>query len=117
MSKRAIAKSIITITDAAVNQIKHLLQSKQDKNIIGVHLSTKLRGCSGNSYVMNYAENKLPTDEHIHHKGVDVYVDNKTVFLIIGTEMDYVENNVTSEFVFSNPNAKGTCGCGESFNT
>jgi len=117
MSKRAIIKSIITITDAAVNQIKHLIQGKQDKNIIGVHLSTKLRGCSGNSYVMNYTESKLPTDEHVHCKGIDVYVDNKTVFLIIGTEMDYVENNVTSEFVFSNPNAKGTCGCGESFNT
>ena len=46
-----------------------------------------------------------------------VYVDNKTVFLIVGSEMDYIENQVTSEFVFSNPNAKGICGCGESFNT
>lgn len=117
MSKRSIMKSIITITDAAANQMKYLLQRKQDPNIIGIHLSTKLRGCSGNSYVMNYAESKKPTDEHVHYNGVDVYVDNKTVFLIIGTEMDYVENQVTSEFVFSNPNAKGICGCGESFNT
>ena len=117
MSKRSQVKAVITVTESAVNRIKYLLHKKKDPNIIGIHLSTKLRGCNGNSYEMNYTQNKLPTDEHVHYKGVDVYIDNKTLFKIIGTEMDFVENKISSEFIFTNPNAKGTCGCGESFHT
>lgn len=56
MSKRSQVKSVITVTDSAVNRIKYLLNKKQDPNIIGIHLSTKLRGCNGNSYVMNYTK-------------------------------------------------------------
>jgi iron-sulfur cluster assembly 1 len=115
MSKRSIVKSAITITDSALNRIRHLLNHQTDPNIIGIHLSTQLRGCNGNQYVMNYAKNKSPTDEHVHYKGVDVYIDNRALFQIIGTQMDFVENSVSSEFVFNNPNAKATCGCGESF--
>ena len=65
MSKRSIMKSIITITDAAANQIKYLLQRKQDPNIIGIHLSTKLRGCSGNSYVMNLCLKLIESVSHL----------------------------------------------------
>ena len=117
MSKRSQVKSVITITNSAVNRIKYLLNKKQDPNIIGIYLSTKLRGCNGNSYSMNYTQNKLPTDEHVHCKGIDVYIDNKALFHIIGTEMDFIKNKISSEFIFNNPNEKNTCGCGESFHT
>ena len=115
MSKRLL-KSAISLTESAVNRIKYLLNQKKDKDIIGIHLSTKLRGCNGNSYVMNYAKTKNPVDEHVSYGGVDIYIDNKTLFNIIGTKMDFIDNDTSSEFVFINPNSKGACGCGESFN-
>lgn len=116
MSKNTVARSVITITDTAVNRIKYLLNLKKDSSIIGLHLSTKTRGCNGSSYVMNYTKERKLLDEHVAYKGINVYIDNKTLFQIIGTKMDFVENNISSEFTFTNPNATGTCGCGESFN-
>ena len=75
------------------------------------------RGCNGYSYVMNYAEpdevGKL--DELVEEKDVRVIVDSKALMFLVGTEMDYVDDEIKSEFVFNNPNSKGTCGCGESF--
>lgn len=66
---------------------------------------------------MNYAEktdySKL--DELIEQRGVRVIVDSKALIFLIGTEMDYVDNDIKAEFVFNNPNIKGECGCGESF--
>ena len=67
---------------------------------------------------MNYCEdaaeiNKL--DEVVEDKEVRVIVDQKALMFIVGMEMDYIDNEIKSEFVFNNPNAKGTCGCGESF--
>ena len=109
-------KSVITVTDAAVSRIKHLLNKSHDPSIIGVRLSTRLRGCNGNAYTMTYTHAEIVTDEHVHHKGIDVYIDSKSLFHLVGTEMDFVENSGSSEFVFNNPNAKSTCGCGESFN-
>ena len=68
--------------------------------------------------MLNYAEEgeaigKL--DEIVEEKDVKVIVDSKALMFLIGTEMDYVDNEIKSEFVFNNPNSKGTCGCGESF--
>lgn len=116
MSKKTVARSVITITDTAVNRIKYLIKQNKDPNIIGLHLSTKLRGCNGNSYVMKYIKEPHLLDEHVSYKGINVYIDNKTLFQVIGTKMDFVENKISSEFTFTNPNATSTCGCGESFN-
>ena len=83
----------------------------------GVRIGVKRRGCNGYSYIMQYSEGndvgKL--DELIEERGVRVIVDSKALMFLIGTEMDYVDNEIKSEFVFNNPNSKGTCGCGESF--
>jgi len=68
---------------------------------------------------MNYADSENEVgklDELIEEKGVRVIVDSKALMFLIGTEMDFVEDEIKSEFVFNNPNAKGECGCGESFN-
>ena len=85
--------------------------------MFGVRIGVKRRGCNGYSYIMQYSEGndvgKL--DELIEERGVRVIVDSKALMFLIGTEMDYVDNEIKSEFVFNNPNSKGTCGCGESF--
>lgn len=107
----------IKITTRAADRIKDLLSSKED--VIGVRLSVKRRGCNGYSYTMNYSKPDDATnakDEKVTAHGVQVFVDPKAVFFLVGTEMDYEETELSSEFKFNNPNSKGQCGCGESFN-
>ncbi len=93
-----------------------MLSNKEDA--IGVRVSVKKRGCNGYSYIMNYAlkDEDHKKDEEVKFEGVSVFVDPKAVFFIVGTEMDFVETALSSEFTFTNPNSKGECGCGESFN-
>ena len=124
-SKRRSLKSLIApikLTDRAVERIKEIIDSKPDEkkgNIAGIRIGVKRRGCNGLSYTMNYVEtDNIPVkDEVVEKGGVKVWVDPLATMHIVGTEMDYEETELASEFTFNNPNAKGECGCGESFNT
>ncbi|TAD88974.1 MAG: iron-sulfur cluster assembly accessory protein [Alphaproteobacteria bacterium] len=109
-----MAGQAMTITDAAAERVKALLD-KRGKPSVGVRIGVKTKGCSGLSYSLEYADEQNRFDEVIEDKGVRVLVDPKAVMFIIGTEMDYVEERMQSGFVFRNPNEKGRCGCGESF--
>jgi iron-sulfur cluster assembly 1 len=112
--KRRELPAPIKLTDRAADRIKQLMASKPDK--VGVRLGVKRRGCNGYSYTMNYADEKPPKDEEVADKGVRVFVDPLATFYIVGTTMDWEETELSAEFTFTNPNAKGSCGCGESFN-
>jgi len=67
------------------------------------------------SYVFEYAEEKKKLEEEVSTKGVKIFIDAAAIMFILGSEMDYVEEQLESKFVFNNPNAKNVCGCGESF--
>ena len=104
----------ITLTPAAEARIAELM-SRAPEGAIGVKLSTPRRGCSGLAYSVDYVieENKL--DEKIVTPGGTFYVDGASVLYLVGSVMDWREDDFAAGFVFENPNAKGACGCGESF--
>lgn len=110
-----LKKNIITLTDAAAKRIEYLLSSRQ-KESLGIKVKVKTGGCSGLSYVIEYADDKGKYDEEIQDKGVKMLIDPKAIMYLIGSVMDYFEDQFKSGFIFTNPNEKGKCGCGKSFN-
>ena len=106
-------KQIITLSDKAASRIKEVLS--RDGKSLGVRIGVKSGGCAGMEYVMEYAKESKPEDELIEEKGVKVFVDPGAVMYLLGTEMDYKEEEFSSSFVFKNPNETERCGCGESF--
>jgi len=109
-----MSKQIITLSDNAVRRIKEIMANTKEP-AIGVRIGVKPGGCAGMSYVMEYAKSSNPRDEIIHEKGVKVLIDPKAVMYLLGTEMDYKSEELSSSFVFKNPNETERCGCGESF--
>lgn len=105
----------MTLTDAAANQVKSLL-ARRDKPSLGIRIGVKSGGCSGLKYFVEYADAKNQYDEVIHDRGVTIFIDPKALMYLLGTEMNYVEEEFKSGFTFTNPNEKGKCGCGSSFN-
>jgi iron-sulfur cluster assembly protein len=89
--------------------------SNAENESLGVRVSVKTGGCAGMSYVMEYTKEVNPTDEVIEDKGVKVFVDSSALMYLLGTEMDYKIEELSSSFVFNNPNETERCGCGESF--
>lgn len=109
-----MSQPVLTLTPAAADRVKQLL-STRGKPSLGIRVGIRMKGCSGNAYTIEFADEVGPYDEKIESHGVTVLVDPKAVMFILGSEMDFVEDKLSSGFVFNNPNAKGTCGCGESF--
>ncbi len=104
----------ITLTAAAEQRIADLM-SRAPAGAIGVKLSTPRRGCSGLAYSVDYVSEELKFDEKIETPGGTFYVDGGSVLYLVGSVMDWREDDFAAGFVFENPNAKGACGCGESF--
>ena len=109
-----IRPAALILTPSAEARIAALMADAPE-GAIGVKLSTPRRGCSGLAYSVDYVTEADPFDEKIVTDGGDFYVDGGSILYLIGSTMDWVEDDFTAGFVFQNPNANGSCGCGESF--
>ena len=109
-----MTKQVISLSDQAADRIKEIMSSA-DNDSIGVRVGVKSGGCAGMSYIMEYAKEIKPNEEIIEDKGVKVLIDPKAIIYLLGTEMDYKQEEFSSQFVFKNPNETERCGCGESF--
>lgn len=105
-------KAAITLSPKAVEHLRGLLDSPDPKLI---RVGVKNRGCSGLTYHLEYVDKPGKFDEEVAQDGVKVLIDSKALFSIIGSEMDWIDDKLSSRFIFNNPNSKGQCGCGESF--
>lgn len=104
----------VILTKGAEARIAELM-SDAPEGAIGVKLSTPRRGCSGLAYSVDYVTEEAKFDEKIETPGGTFYIDGASVLYLVGSTMDWAEDDFTAGFVFENPNAKGACGCGESF--
>ena len=104
----------VILTPAAEARVAALMAAAPGDSI-GVKLSTPRRGCSGLAYSVDYVTEANAFDERIETPGGTFFIDGGSVLYLVGSTMDWVEDDFTAGFVFANPNAKGSCGCGESF--
>ncbi len=109
-----MAKPILTVTDSAAEKIRAILASREIP-AAGVRLSTPQKGCSGLSYKVDYVDVPNPMDERVETPAGVLFIDPMSILYLIGSEMDWQEDDFAEGFVFRNPNEKGRCGCGESF--
>ncbi len=112
-SRRPLPAAII-LTPAAEARIAKLM-AEAPAGTIGVKLSTPRRGCSGLAYSVDYVSEAVAFDERIETPGGTFFIDGGSVLYLVGSTMDWVEDDFAAGFTFANPNAKGSCGCGESF--
>src|ERR1041384_3481577 len=94
---------VMRLTDAAADRIKAIM-AKADKPFAGVRVGVKNGGCAGMAYTMEYAESAAKFDEVVEDKGVKLLIDPKAVLFLLGTEMDFKVDKLSSTFVFNNPN-------------
>ncbi|CAI8028391.1 Iron-sulfur cluster assembly 1 homolog, mitochondrial [Geodia barretti] len=123
-------RAALELTPSALTKVRSLLSENSEAvsafvqnpelkfehgSQVGLRVGVRTRGCNGLSYTMDYATERGKLDEEVVQDGVRIFLDKKAQLTLLGTEMDYVETKLAREFVFNNPNAKGMCGCGESF--
>lgn len=104
----------LTLTPGAEARVAALM-AQAPEGVVGVRLSTPRRGCSGLAYSVDYVTDPDPIDEAIPVGDTTLWVDAGSLLYLVGSTMDWQEDDFTAGFVFQNPNAKGACGCGESF--
>lgn len=106
----------ITVTSSAAQKIKEQLGRRaQSTPTSGLRIGVRGGGCSGLTYVIEFADQPRAHDRVIEQDGVKVYVDPKSAIYLDGTELDYEMKLLQQGFKFKNPKAKSACGCGESF--
>ena len=105
---------MITLTGSAIREVKRVMA---EQNLTHAFLRVGVRGggCAGLSYFLAFDTERFPHDRSFEVDGVTVVVDTKSYFYLNGTTLDFVQHGLTRGFVFRNPNARQTCGCGSSF--
>jgi iron-sulfur cluster assembly protein len=111
---------VLKLTDRAASRIRAIMAQRdeieQAGKAPGLRIGVKKGGCAGMEYTMEWTADKKPFDEVVEHDGARVLIDAKAVIYLLGSEMDYKTDKLASQFVFTNPNQTGACGCGESVN-
>lgn len=106
----------VTLTEKAAKEIATIIQSQElDKDAVRLRLGVKGGGCSGFSYVLDLTETQKDTDELFEQHGIKIICDPKSLLYLSGTTVDFKDELMGRGFVFNNPNASATCGCGSSF--
>ena len=108
------SRAPITVTESAIERVK-LLLDQRGKPSKGIRIGVRTKGCSGLSYTLEYADEISAYDEVVALGDIQILIDPKAIMFIMGSQMDFVDSELQSGFVFHNPNEKGRCGCGESF--
>jgi len=104
---------VVTLTDAAAARMREIMAGAEGK-FIGVRIGVKNGGCAGMEYTMDYATDAGPLEEVVEENGIKVLIDPKAILFLIGSQIDFVTEKLSSRFVFNNPNQTDACGCGES---
>src|ERR1700752_1210534 len=115
MSTARPRTQVMKLTERAADRIKAILDERGAAGA-GLRIGVKKGGCAGMEYTMEWAAEQKPFDEVVEQHGAKGLIDPKAVMYLLGTEMDYRTEKLSSQFVFSNPNQTGACGCGESVN-
>ena len=110
-----IQQGEIAVTENAAREIKSIMLENQIDDKFGLRVGVKGGGCSGFTYSLGFDNEVKESDTIIEDKGVKIIVDGKSLFYLMGTELDFSGGLNGKGFVFNNPNANKTCGCGESF--
>lgn len=103
---------VMKLTDAAARRVRDIMA--QRPGVVGLKIGVKKGGCAGMEYTMSWAEAVTKFDEVVEDKGARILIDPMAIMYLIGTEMDYKTDKLSSQFVFNNPNQLSACGCGES---
>ena len=107
--------SSITITEKALKQVHQIMNENNIPENYALRVSVKGGGCSGFTYNLGFDGDEKDGDTNLQHDGFNIVVDGKSLFYIMGMELDYSDGLNGKGFLFNNPNATKTCGCGESF--
>lgn len=106
----------VFLTETAAREIKTIVQQQElDAEKVRLRVGVKGGGCSGFSYVLDLTETQKETDEVFEHHGIKVICDPKSLLYLNGTTVDFRDEIMGRGFVFQNPNATSSCGCGSSF--
>ncbi len=106
---------MIQLTDKAAEEVKRLIQTQNLPESVGLRVGVKGGGCSGLSYSLNFDTEQRENDRVFDSRGVKILVDSKSFLYLSGTRLDYTDGLNGSGFIFDNPNASQSCGCGSSF--
>jgi iron-sulfur cluster assembly protein len=109
-----MALAIMTMTDAAANRIRDIVDARPDDEAKGVRVGIKKGGCAGMEYTVDLVSEPDAKDDHIEHNGAHLWIDPAAMLYLLGTEMDFEVTKLRTGFVFNNPNESSACGCGES---
>ena len=113
MTEHSARPKAMSLTEAAAARVREIMAAKGG-GAIGLRVGVRNGGCAGMSYTMEVAQSVEKFDEVVEDKGVKVLIDPKAMLFLLGTQMDFKADKLSSTFVFNNPNQTGSCGCGES---